>query len=246
MRRAHCAGHFFVLPPGPGPTSFWEVASIAPDSALKRKANRPALAIFPILRCSRATLALSRGRHSPRPPGPGHTKTSPPHVVHGEIYHRRRDHTHNHFTPPKKMNSNFDESTLFKWVAHTGTRISSLYSEYLVQEFGLGINEWRILLFAKKQEKSTIGEICADALIHKSVVSRAVQHLEEKHLLRVTRTKRHVSVALTAAGKSFLIQTEPSVREKECALVRGVSSEDARTVARVLEHIASQLDVFAN
>src|SRR6478736_4208252 len=57
VRRAHRDWHL-VLPPDPGPTSFWEVVAIAPEPLREGKANRPKTRPGEAFRCSGATKLL--------------------------------------------------------------------------------------------------------------------------------------------------------------------------------------------
>ncbi|WP_143479325.1 MarR family winged helix-turn-helix transcriptional regulator [Pseudomonas aeruginosa] len=134
----------------------------------------------------------------------------------------------------------------FKLLANAGTRISSLLSEYLIGNFDIGINEWRVILFAEKSEGQTIGDVCKHAKIYKSVVSRAIQHLEAKGLLAVTRTNRNVRIALSPEGRIFLAHVKPIAQEKEEELMGEISADDAKLLEQTLQRIASNLDKFDN
>src|SRR5690349_22708416 len=63
VQRAHTVTGTFVLPPDPGPTSFWEVDAIAPDAMRKGKAIQPKYLWGGLFRCRGATEKRTARRH---------------------------------------------------------------------------------------------------------------------------------------------------------------------------------------
>lgn len=93
---------------------------------------------------------------------------------------------------------------LIELLMHAGTRAASVTSDELLKNAGIGINEWRVLEALSVPGVETIGIVCRDTGIHKSVVSRAITTLEDQCKIEVKRVKRTVTLKVSALGEIAL------------------------------------------
>lgn len=122
-------------------------------------------------------------------------------------------------------------------VMFTGTRLSSIFSEILASQFRLGINEWRMLSTTIALGEGTIGDICAETGVHKTIVSRAARELEQRGLVQIRRRKRYVRVAATDVGKQLCAAILPVVRNLEEQLAECIDADSRRSLINTLQQL---------
>ncbi len=105
------------------------------------------------------------------------------------------------------------------------------------RKHGLRIEEIHVLfrLFAKDYQ--TVKELAAQTGIEASTLSRLLVRMQRKSLIRKRRQSddnRAVQVTLTDKGRKLAQARQPTFREYESIILRGISAEEARMVRAAL------------
>ena len=83
--------------------------------------------------------------------------------------------------------------------------VSREFQPYYKERYGMLRTEWRVLFHLGRQGELTAKQICEQAALHKTKVSRAVTALEAKRLLErrpVETDRRSEALRLTKSGRA--------------------------------------------
>ena len=119
-------------------------------------------------------------------------------------------------------------------------RLSAIYGE----KFGLDIPQWRIIANLASWGAITAQDIARLTYSHKSTISRAVQQLEDRHLIKRNvskEDKRSFTLNLTNDGRRLFRQLLPLVLEYERNLLSTISEADSRALIKGLSALESTL-----
>jgi DNA-binding MarR family transcriptional regulator len=126
-------------------------------------------------------------------------------------------------------------------------RLTSEVSEHLAgiyrERFGLDIPEWRVIAtvgpaMAGPTTGCTAQYIASSTRMHKTRVSRAIAHLEERGLMtRVTSSadRREMELRLTKAGRRMYSELVPLALERESILLACMSRDQLRAFTTALD-----------
>jgi DNA-binding MarR family transcriptional regulator len=126
-------------------------------------------------------------------------------------------------------------------------RLASEVSEHLAaiyrERFGLDIPEWRVMAtVGPVADDPTTGctaqYIASSTRMHKTRVSRAIAHLEERGLMtRVTRSddRREMELRLTKAGRRMYCELVPLALERENVLLECLTRDQLRAFTAALD-----------
>ena len=131
---------------------------------------------------------------------------------------------------------------LNRLAAAVSDHLSGIYRE----RFGLDIPEWRVMATVGPVRGCTAQDIAGSTRMHKTRVSRAVAHLEERGLMaRATKSddRREMELRLTKAGRRMYTELMPLALERERALLACMSKEQLRAFVAGLDCLESFLDL---
>jgi DNA-binding MarR family transcriptional regulator len=131
---------------------------------------------------------------------------------------------------------------LNRLAAEVSDHLSAIYRE----RFGLDIPEWRVMATVGPVRGCTAQYIAGSTRMHKTRVSRAIAHLEERGLMaRVTKPddRREMELRLTKAGRRMYAELVPLALERERALLACMSKEQLRAFVTGLDCLESFLDL---
>jgi DNA-binding MarR family transcriptional regulator len=144
--------------------------------------------------------------------------------------------------------STSDEPTLElrNFVPFRLNRLASEVSEHLAgiyrERFGLDIPEWRVMATVGPVTGSEAGctaqYIASSTRMHKTRVSRAIAHLEERGLMtRVTSSgdRREMELRLTKAGRRMYSELVPLALERESVLLASMTRDQLRAFTAALD-----------
>jgi DNA-binding MarR family transcriptional regulator len=121
-------------------------------------------------------------------------------------------------------------------------RLAVAVSEYLAviyrDRFALEIPEWRVIATVGAAHGRTAQQVAASTRMHKTRVSRAIAHLEERGLMtRVTRTddRREMELRLTKAGRRMYSELVPLALERESVLLACMTRDQVRAFTTALD-----------
>ena len=109
--------------------------------------------------------------------------------------------------------------------------VSNHLADIYRARFGLDVPEWRVMATVGSQHGCTAQHIAESARMHKTRVSRAIAHLEERGLVErasSTADRREREVRLTKAGRRMYAELVPLVLERERELLACLGKEQLR------------------
>lgn len=125
------------------------------------------------------------------------------------------------------------------WVSNqVANSASRLYRE----EFGVGITDWRVLVFIEIYPWSTGAEASTFIGLDKGAVSRSLSSLMERGLLKSKSDGlRKVKYATTAAGKKLYQRMLKTALAREEALLTGFSTNERELLLQFLHRLLENL-----
>lgn len=124
-------------------------------------------------------------------------------------------------------------------------RISQALSRIYGQRFGINVAEWRVLAWLSHRDVLTAKQICEYTRMDKARVSRAVQALEERALIRRSQSSSDQRVHylhLTTAGETLLGEVIPEAHAWEAELVSTLTAGEYRDLLNTMGKLERQLE----
>jgi len=122
--------------------------------------------------------------------------------------------------------------------------IAALYAD----KFAISMTEWRIMALLGEHPRISADELCRRTRIEKSVVSRAVARLLERHLLlRETDVadRRRSILELSTTGQEIYAEIAPVALELEQRLVARLDVEERRALDALLAKLQAGAEALA-
>jgi DNA-binding MarR family transcriptional regulator len=122
--------------------------------------------------------------------------------------------------------------------------VSNHLADIYRDRFGLDVPEWRVMATVGSRHGCTAQYIAESTRMHKTRVSRAIAHLEERELIERASSaadKREREVRLTKAGRRMYAELVPLVLERERQLLACLSREQLRGLVAGMEALESFL-----
>ncbi len=116
---------------------------------------------------------------------------------------------------------------LNRLAAEVSHYLSAIYRD----RFGLDVPEWRVMVTVGPGRGCTATAIAASTRMHKTRVSRAIAHLEERGLLERASSagdRRELELRLTKAGRRMYAELVPLALERERALLACMNKDQLR------------------
>jgi DNA-binding MarR family transcriptional regulator len=136
--------------------------------------------------------------------------------------------------------SGFVPFRLNRLAAEVSDHLSGIYRE----RFGLDIPEWRVMATVGPERGCTAQYIAGSTRMHKTRVSRAIAHLEERGLMaRATSPddRREMELRLTKAGRKMYAELVPLALERERALLECMTRDQLRAFVGGLDRLEASL-----
>ena len=129
-------------------------------------------------------------------------------------------------------------------------RLAVAVSHYLSviyrERFGLDMPAWRVLVTVGPERGCTAQYIAGSTRMHKTRVSRAIAHLEERGLVERAANpddRRAMELRLSKAGRRIYHELVPLALERERALLACMNKDELRGFQIALEHLERFLDL---
>lgn len=106
--------------------------------------------------------------------------------------------------------------------------IANVYGD----KFAISMPEWRIMMILAEYPDVSADEVCHRTKIEKSVVSRAVARLLDRHLVNRDvdeKDRRRSILRLSGTGLSVYDEVMPIARNYEAELLAGLTAEELDT-----------------
>jgi DNA-binding MarR family transcriptional regulator len=128
-------------------------------------------------------------------------------------------------------------------VIAVANRLTRGASKYYRKTWNIGVVEWRIMICLGHKSGRAIGEIAEATDVDRGAISRSVELLEERGLVRTEAGGRRINlVKLTPKGKSVLQRLRAIGRRREERLMAGFSAGEEILLRALLSRLLAQVD----
>ena len=127
--------------------------------------------------------------------------------------------------------------------------ISSNIAALYYDKFRLGMAEWRIMAILAEYPDISADEVCQKTQIEKSVVSRAVGRLLDRHFLERSIDsvdKRRSRLNLSASGLSVYAEVMPVARSFERKLLAALDTDEQKALKQLLDKLMTKATEMKN
>ena len=142
-------------------------------------------------------------------------------------------------------NMKIDLATFLPYqLTNIATRVSNDFAEVYQTKYGLNIPQWRILANLAQYGQSNAKDLCTQANMDKSTVSRAVKVLIDKGLVRSElnkQDKRAALLVLSKAGQSLYENIAPDALNWEKQLLSTLTNEEYEVLVSIFEKLNNKL-----
>ena len=140
----------------------------------------------------------------------------------------------------------FDLTTFLPYqLAVLSERVSKALSVVYMEEYGLSVADWRVMVHTAKEGSVSVREIHRTVNLEKPRVSRSVAKLEALGYLGKQidpKDKRLVVISLTARGQEVLDDILPKAQAFERDLINALSPGSLEDLAEIADRLHHQLD----
>ncbi|GAA78304.1 MarR family winged helix-turn-helix transcriptional regulator [Pseudoalteromonas sp. BSi20495] len=129
-------------------------------------------------------------------------------------------------------------------LTNIATRVSNDFAEVYQTKYGLNIPQWRILANLAQYGQSNAKDLCTQANMDKSTVSRAVKVLIDKGLVKSelnAQDKRAALLVLSKAGQSLYENIAPDALNWEKQLLSTLTNEEYGVLVSIFEKLNNKL-----
>ena len=113
----------------------------------------------------------------------------------------------------------------------------------------LTVPTWRVLSALSQKDGQTVGQIAALTVLDRSGLGRLLEQMEADGLVERTnppQDRRAVLIRLTSVGRNRFVAALPLVEAHYRRLLRGVVSQDFKTLIRLLRRIKANALMMAD
>lgn len=129
-------------------------------------------------------------------------------------------------------------------LTNIATLVSNDFAKVYKREFGLSIPQWRILANLAQYGQSTAKQLCTQADMDKSTVSRAVKALITKGFIcsKVNeQDKRAAFLMLSDEGEALYKKITPQALQWERELLSCLSDDEQRQLIAIFDKLKNKL-----
>src|SRR4051794_26616000 len=119
--------------------------------------------------------------------------------------------------------------------------LSSSASQVYLREFGIGVNDWRVVSHLGMEPGCTAQTISNVLQVDKSVVSRSVKTLVDRGLVTVESTPGFRRLYLTRAGAALHKEIVPVALQREHLLTAGLEPGEVDQLLALLRRLHANL-----
>lgn len=138
----------------------------------------------------------------------------------------------------------FESSPTFL-ICALGNRLDVTAERHLRKALDISLMEWRVLEVLAVEPAAPPGRIISVSGVHKAAVSRAVNALEQRGLLKRVSAPDHglrTHLFLTAAGRALYKRGIGERQQAEERLLSGVTEQQQKVLIEALQRVMRNLD----
>ena len=124
-------------------------------------------------------------------------------------------------------------------------RLNRSASAFYRNHFGIGVQEWRLLLVLDRAEKLTVGDAAIAADIDTAAASRALKTLKDRDYvtLEMTSSRGRATIArLTPQGHDLCGKLREANATRAARIIAGLSPDDVEKLQTILGQILSNVE----
>jgi DNA-binding MarR family transcriptional regulator len=129
-------------------------------------------------------------------------------------------------------------------VAIFANRLSRAASRFYRERFGIGVVEWRLMMFIGHASETRANRICGAIDLDKGAVSRSLRVLRRMGIVSVREdgadSRRH-NVALTAKGRALHDRIVPVALQRQRELVADLTPHEVETFHRLIDRLQAKV-----
>src|SRR5262245_48456478 len=129
-------------------------------------------------------------------------------------------------------------------IAIFSNRVSRAASRFYRERYGIGVVEWRVLMFIGRANETSANRICSETDLDKGAVSRSLNVLARMGVVSVKAdgadSRRH-NVALTARGRALHNRIVPVARKRQRDLLRDLSPAEVETLKDIIRRLQARV-----
>jgi DNA-binding MarR family transcriptional regulator len=129
-------------------------------------------------------------------------------------------------------------------VAIFANRLSRSASRFYRKRYGIGVVEWRIMMFIGHATETRANRICRETDLDKGAVSRSLNALARMGIVSVREDgadSRRNNVALTAKGRALHDRLVPVAIERQRALLSDVTPDEVQAFSHLIDRLQSNV-----
>lgn len=129
-------------------------------------------------------------------------------------------------------------------LANVSRQLSKFIARQYAEEFGLSTPEWRVIVHIAHVKSCSSGDVCAATTMDKPMVHRAVTRLVALGYVvaQISQADRRSNVLkLSRRGQAIYDRIVPMVLKQEQFLLEGLSTQERRSLLRILAKLESRL-----
>lgn len=124
-------------------------------------------------------------------------------------------------------------------------RLNRSASAFYRSKFGVGVQDWRLLLVLGRSEGLTVGDAATAADIDTAAASRALKILKDRKLvtLEMTSSRGRATIArLTPAGREMCDKLGAAGADRAAQIISGISPDDVAKLHEILGKILANVE----
>ena len=137
-----------------------------------------------------------------------------------------------------------DSAVTFRMTG-VANRLNRSASAFYRNHFGIGVQEWRLLLVLDRAEKLTVGDAAIAADIDTAAASRALKTLKDRDYvtLEMTSSRGRATIArLTPEGQDLCGKLRDANAMRAAQIIAGLSPEDVKKLHDILGQILCNVE----
>jgi DNA-binding MarR family transcriptional regulator len=129
-------------------------------------------------------------------------------------------------------------------VAVFANRLSRSASRFYRAKYGIGVVEWRLMMFIGRAVETRANRICSETDLDKGAVSRSLATLQRMGIVSIREDgsdSRRNNVALTAKGRALHDELVPIALDRQSELVADLSLAEIAAFTGLIDRLQSKV-----
>jgi DNA-binding MarR family transcriptional regulator len=129
-------------------------------------------------------------------------------------------------------------------IAILANHLSRGASRFYRERYGIGVVEWRLMMFIGHATETRANRICSETDLDKGAVSRSLGVLQRMGIVSVKedgRDSRRNNVALTAKGRALHNEIAPVALERQRQMLAGLTPAEIEVFTNVIDRLQARV-----